>query len=191
MPRILSLTGSSGTGKTTIAKAIIKDLPQARMVLSYTTRKPRPTDLPGEYEYLTDTAFGSMNAASFLWTAERPGVRFGTVSDSIREILEDDKAVGIMILVPEAVQKLRDYLTSIEKLSAHVPVFIASSPKETLLERLRQRDNAVQDTERRLIEAPWEERARSGVVPFHFIQNDGDINTAVRAVIALLSSQRD
>lgn len=70
---ILTLTGASGAGKTTIAGELLKKLPvDARMVPSYTLRKfrkPRSTDLPGEYKHVSRFRFWFLSTiGAFLWT---------------------------------------------------------------------------------------------------------------------------
>ena len=188
MAHILSLTGSSGVGKTTIARALISALPNAQMVTSYTTRKARETDITGEYVYVSEESFSaSERAGEFLWTATHAGMHYGTKAEQIKNICDAD-ALGIMILVPEVISKLRAYLTSLGKLSTHVPVFVISPEREVLLARLATRSDAVRDTERRLAEAsPWEERIRAEGVPFHFIPNGGAVEEAVQEVTSLLA----
>lgn len=56
---ILTLTGASGAGKTTIARILLKELPlDVMMVPSYTTRKPRESDIEGECKYVSELRFG-------------------------------------------------------------------------------------------------------------------------------------
>ena len=53
MGTIVSLTGVTGAGKTTVARNLGYLLGEkATMVESITTRSKRPSDLPDEYQYL-------------------------------------------------------------------------------------------------------------------------------------------
>ena len=50
-PVIFTITGSSGVGKTSIARKFLESQPKAAIIKSYGTRSFRDSDLPGEYEY--------------------------------------------------------------------------------------------------------------------------------------------
>lgn len=59
MGKIIILTGESGCGKTSIARLLLTQ--GYEMVTSSTTRVPRPSDLPGEYEHLTSERFSHVD----------------------------------------------------------------------------------------------------------------------------------
>ena len=60
---IWSLTGSSASGKTTIARLIIEEVPNAKPLQSVTTRAVRASDIPGEYEYVNEMEFDRLSRA--------------------------------------------------------------------------------------------------------------------------------
>lgn len=65
--KIITFTGASGAGKTTMVKELLKN-PQFGLVPSITTRNSRLSDLPGEYEYITDTEFDWLKCwDAFVW----------------------------------------------------------------------------------------------------------------------------
>src|SRR3989344_8070682 len=110
----LTLTGASGVGKTTIAGELLKKLPiNAQMVPSYTIRKfrkPRPTDLPGEYKYISKFRFGFLKIiGAFLWTVYPHGNSYGTTKHWVIKALEDNNKIYIMILTPNAVKDLSKF----------------------------------------------------------------------------------
>lgn len=186
MAKILTLTGQSGVGKTTIARAVLFAKPDARMVTSYTTRDRRLSDLDGEYKYVSDEEFASMESRGmFLWTAEHDGKQYGTTARSIHAVCIESHIIGIMILVPEVIEKLRKYLASIGMLSAHTPLFVVSPQKEVLLSRLLARGDIRASIDRRLEQAgSWEMQARTLDVQFRFVRNDGPIGEVVSEVLS-------
>jgi guanylate kinase len=180
MARIISFTGSSGVGKTTLAKALIEQYPHTSMILSYTTRTRRGTDLPGEYAYVSEEEFNTMKQqGAFLWTAERRGVYYGTIAQDVADCANDPLRVGIMILVAETVELLRRYLRELGKLGVHVPVFIETQSKEVLMERLQIRGDGEAEVEKRLHEDAREQaKLRNSDIPFRFITNEGSLAEA-------------
>lgn len=189
MSQVLSLTGASGVGKTSIAKTLISRSPTIRMVTSFTTKKPRSADIPGEYEYISNEVFDEMKASSvFLWTVDHAGVHYATEADPIKAVCEAHGGLGIMILVPAIIPVLRDYLASIGRVSEHVPIYIVPPRREILVRRMNERGDTMQDMERRLVaEASWETQACASAIPYRFIDNNGNIEDAVQAVFQLLS----
>jgi len=55
--RIVVITGGSATGKSTLTIGLLKELRNARVLTSVTTRQPREDDLEGEYEYVSQADF--------------------------------------------------------------------------------------------------------------------------------------
>src|SRR3989344_3629192 len=104
MGKIITFTGVSGAGKTTIAKSLGFPL-----ILSTTTREPRPSDLAGEYEYLEQDDFDYEKAwGSFLWAKEYGGNHYGTKSEIVDKALASP-VTHTMILVPEVLPLLLNY----------------------------------------------------------------------------------
>lgn len=188
MAKILTLTGRSGVGKTSIAELLCREHENVRLVQSYTTRKPRPSDLPGEYAYISEEEFMA-RSSEFLWATSYHGCHYGTRAESICEVFRNKESVGIMILVPEVIQKLRGFLKYLRKESAHVPVFVRSPSRFVLRERLCHRGDAlVALQERAHLSSKWEENARLSRDPiFHFVSNNGPLASAVSAVLELIT----
>lgn len=92
---ILTLTGASGAGKTTIARELLKKLPvDTQIVVSYTTRKPRGVDIPGEYKHISKFRFWFLKKiGSFLWTFDLHGNSYGTTKRWVAKALKDDNTV--------------------------------------------------------------------------------------------------
>jgi len=148
---ILTLTGASGTGKTTLAKMLYAAVPGSGPLVSYTTRPKRDTDLPGDYAYVSPVEFESMDKhGDFLWTANVGVTRYGTTKDALRHALEDQERIHLMVLVPERVPNVHEYAASIGK-SDQVKSFLFETPVEsTLRERMKGRGESAEGIEGRI-----------------------------------------
>jgi len=84
------ITAPSGAGKSTLINAVLHDMPQLRLSVSYTTRAPRPGETDGrEYHFVDDAKFLAMlSRGEFLEAAEVHGFRYGTSQKVIVDTLE-------------------------------------------------------------------------------------------------------
>ena len=171
MGKIITFTGVSGAGKSTIVKSLGFPL-----ILSTTTRESRPSDLPGEYEHLEPEDFDHEKAwNAFLWVNEYDGNSYGTKSEMVDQALAGP-GTYTMILVPRVLPLLLDYAGPNKVL----PFYIRSPPEEILLSRMEQRGNTPDSIERRLRETrAWDEQAGKSAIPYTFITNHRTIEEAV------------
>jgi guanylate kinase len=186
MGTIVSITGVTGAGKTTLAREIISKRPNARMVESITTRPRRPSDIPGEYRYVPLEEFAKLDAAKeFLWTAEHGGTHYGTMCSSILNTVAGKNMIGLMILVPDVLEHLRVFLRSSGH--DHTPIFLATPSMEVLYQRVAKRGDDLEIFKRRYIESMgWEKAAEVSRIPFHFVANNGSIQETVTEVLTFL-----
>ena len=171
MGKILTFTGASGSGKSSIAKSLGFPL-----VLSTTTRAPRPSDLLGEYEYLNIKNFDFTEANNdFLWIKEYGGNYYSTRYDSINLALSHPENF-IMILVPEVLPLLLDYAGKRKVL----PFYLRSPDEAVLRSRLEKRGEREDSIERRLKESKdWDVQADESGIPYFYITNNGALEEAV------------
>lgn len=174
MGQIITFTGVSGAGKSTIAESV--GFP---FVPSTTTREPRTSDLPEEYEYLERADFDHEKAwDAFLWVNEYDGNCYGTKSEMVDNALAGP-GTYTMILVPRVLPLLLDYAGTDKVLS----LYILSPPEEMLRSRMERRGNTPDSIERRLNETrAWDEQAGKSTIPYTFITNNGTIEEAVAQV---------
>ena len=168
--KIITLTGPSGAGKSSIAKALIAQRPDIALVVSETSRAPRPSDLPGEYRYgVPPTAFRETNR--FLETVSVHGNCYGTLQSSIDDALSRD-APSLMILTPSAIGIIRSYAKT--RGGGGVASFYIVPPPETeLAKRLEQRGDDRTTIEKRITDCRrWNDEARHSSIPYIFISNE-------------------
>ncbi|HYF12179.1 MAG TPA: guanylate kinase, partial [Actinomycetota bacterium] len=100
------IAGPSGVGKGTVVARVRELLPDLRVSVSVTTRRPRPTERDGvEYSFIGDEDFDRMvERGELLEWAEIFGHRSGTPSRPIDEALAEGRDVLLEIDVQGARQ---------------------------------------------------------------------------------------
>lgn len=180
MGKIITLTGASGAGKSSIAKEVLVRLPETKLVTSTTTRVARPSDLPGEYEYIAPLDFAKAHTNNeFLWAVYTFGNHYGTRRSVVDEIVHDPDAIGLMLLVEPSVMILRGYAGS-----AVLSFYIVSPSFEVLEARLRGRGDDKEAIKRRVFECVGQdEKALKSNVYDIYVRNDHSLEDAVREVV--------
>ncbi|MEK6863210.1 MAG: hypothetical protein AABW53_00770 [Nanoarchaeota archaeon] len=185
VPKILTFTGASGSGKSTLVKFLLEETGY-KLIISSTTRQPRGSDLPGEYEFLGAAEFTAgagpardeKRSGDFLWIKEYAGNYYGTRKGVVDEALRSPD-VYMMILVPEVLPYLLDYAGKDKVL----PVYIRSPPESILQTRLEKRGETLETIEKRIKESRnWDKRAERSDIPYVFITNNGTIDEMVEQV---------
>jgi guanylate kinase len=87
--RLYVVAAPSGAGKTSLVKALMKREPAIQFSVSYTTRKPRPNEIPGrDYHFVTHERFARMIAeGEFLEHAQVFDNCYGTGVRAVQEAL--------------------------------------------------------------------------------------------------------
>lgn len=177
MVKIITFTGVSGTGKTTIVKDLLKQS-EFKLVTSYTTRESRESDLPGEYVYLSIEEFMQLKEKGcYLWAVEYAGNWYGTLREDIDNALNLN-TYSMLILVPEVVEILHSYVGNLM-----IPFHVENLSQEVLRERLQKRgDNESIISKRLLALQTWSREVNDSKIPFINISNDNELSYAVNFV---------
>lgn len=176
---VVIVSGPSGVGKTTIARALQQRIDDATLSVSVTTRAPGPTDRDGvDYNFVDDARFDEMIArGELLEWAEVFTRRYGTPRAPVEAALAAGRVVILEIDVRGAVQVRR-------AIPDALGLFILPPSDAHLLQRLRDRrrdpESAIQA---RFAEARREmdEARRCGAYDV-FIVND-DLERAIREAV--------
>ncbi len=132
--KLFVISASSGTGKTTLARELLKEDKNLVQSISYTTRLPRPGERNGEdYYFVTRKEFLQMRKKnSFLEWANVFGSLYGTPRKEVEEHQKRGRNVLLLIDVQGAKQVMA-------KKADAVFIFLAPPSKEELKKRLKKR----------------------------------------------------
>ena len=167
---LISITGPSGVGKTTLLHSLVKNIPEAQTLTSYTTREPRPSDEPGEYTYVSREEFEKIaKTGAFLWEARTYVNHYGTKKEDIDRALAG--GMYFPVLAIDAVKKLHTYANSVGKIKEVRYFYIYIDDEEELRRRFKKRGDAQEEVEVRIRECrDWNEQAAASGVPFIYLQ---------------------
>jgi guanylate kinase len=170
--KLFIFSAASGTGKTSLAKALVEQMPDVAFSVSHTTRAPRPGEQNGvHYYFVTPQQFDEMVAADrFLEHARVFGNSYGTSRAVTENLLRQGKSV-IFDIDWQGARAIK------EKMPEAVSIFILPPSRAALEERLTGRgQDAPEVIARRMREAVSE---MSHYKEFdHLVVND-DFNAAL------------
>lgn len=177
--KIVTITGPSGAGKTTIVGELLKKHPEWKMVLSLTSRESRDSDLPGEYKCNLSVKhlYQLLKDRQAIWLENEHGNVYVALFKNVDEA-RFERTLSFMQILHRSVVKLHSCVPR-EVLS----IFIIPPREEELRRRFEKRGDSPEQIERRLADCKkWEEEARSSRIPYEFVRNDGTVVEAVEQV---------
>jgi guanylate kinase len=97
--RLYVVSAPSGAGKTSLVKALMEREPRIRFSVSYTTRPPRPNEIPGrDYHFVSNERFAEMVAnKEFLEHAQVFDNCYGTGVHAVEEALANGEQLLLEI----------------------------------------------------------------------------------------------
>lgn len=177
---LIVVSGASGTGKGTVCKKILDDMPQVAYSISATTRTPRPGEVDGkEYYFLSREDFQAwIDDGKFLEYANVYGNFYGTPLNKIEERINRGEDILLEIDVQGALNVKR-------KCPDGIYIFLLPPSLAELKRRIEGRGTETPESlERRLANAVAE--IKIGLEYTYAVVNDSVDNAAaqIKAVIA-------
>ncbi len=184
---LLVLSAPSGAGKTTLARRLESEFPQAEFSISYTTREPRGQEKEGvDYHFVDTKTFVQMvNRGEFLEHAEVHGNFYGTSRGLVDRTMLT-RGIAVFDIDVQGGLKIKS------KFPDAVLVFILPPSMEELERRLRGRGTDKEDViHRRLLAAQIEIERGSESYDYLFINDELDhAFTELRSIVIAEQARR-
>ena len=147
--RLYVIAAPSGAGKTSLVKALMEREPRIQFSVSYTTRKPRPNEIPGrDYHFVSAERFREMVANDeFLEHARVFDNCYGTGVRTVQEALSNGEEL-LLEIDWQGARQVR------ERLPEACSIFILPPSRDALALRLQGRSTDSDEViQRRLRDA--------------------------------------
>lgn len=176
------ISAPSGTGKTSLVKALVESVSHIQTSVSYTTRPPREKEVEGrDYIFVDETSFVQFEKENrFLESAKVFNHRYGTSKDWVTQKLEEGQDV-ILEIDWQGARIVKSQFPC-------VSIFIIPPSKADLKKRLeaRRQDNETV-IEYRMQQANEE---LSHFDEYDYLVVNDDFDKAKTDLIAIVTSQR-
>ncbi len=185
------LTASSGTGKTSLVKALLETTDNLAVSISHTTRQPRPAEQNGiDYHFSNIEEFEkNINNNEFLEYAKVFDNYYGTAKSTVKNLLDAGKDVILEIDWQGALQvkemfangQLSDLTDELDM------IFILPPSRDSLRERLSKRGQDSEEViEKRLAGAITEMQQYD---KFDYLVINDDFNQALSALKTIVNNK--
>jgi len=133
------LTGTSGAGKTSVARKLIEIGEGFALVQALTTRKQREDDEAGAYLYLSEEEFEKLDRqGDLLIKSKYRGDNYGIANKTFHELVNNGR-VPVMVVTPESVQKLEETQLNKPNVRLSFLTIFLDAHDDTLDNRLKER----------------------------------------------------
>jgi guanylate kinase len=188
---LLILAACSGTGKSTLVKALLARHPRLSLSVSHTTRAPRPGEEDGvAYHFITREAFEALAAqGAFVESAEYAGNLYGTSHAEVERAEREGRDLLFEVEVVGAAALKASYPHALS-------CFLLPPSWEVVEARLRGRGTEAEASIARRLEAGRRELARAHEFDAAVVNDDlsaalDDLSALYRATQLSMWSQRD
>jgi guanylate kinase len=187
MPHVLIIAGPTGSGESTITKALLKKYPTMRRLVTATTRPPRLNEKHAvDYYFFSEDEFKrEMTKGNILEHTFVPGrsVYYGTYKPDLEKQLRQ----GFIVVVNPDVVGARFY----KEQHGAVTVFIKTVSLDVLEQRLKKRDPSIpqEELKSRLDAAQYELDNEEGFYDYVVINEDGKLEEAVHQVEEIMKKE--
>lgn len=180
---LLIISAPSGSGKTSLADRVLKDLKRIHFSVSHTTRRPREGERDGkEYFFVTVPQFEQMiQRKEFLEYAHVYGNYYGTSRAFVEQQLEAGNDVLLDIDVQGALKVKQE-------MPAAILVFVFPPSFQVLSERLRRRGLDDEEVIRKRLRIAREEIVRFREYDYLIVNQD--LNESVLELESIVLAAR-
>jgi guanylate kinase len=183
MTNVFIISAPSGSGKSTLVRWLMERDPKLLFSVSYTTREPRGTEVPGEsYHFITRDAFEERIArGEYLEWADVFGNYYGTHRSVLDRAIAEDRDVVLDIDVQGA-RQLK------EAIPDAVSIFVLAPSREILEKRLRSRSEDSEIViQKRLKKATEEIR---NYTTYDYVLVNDDLARSTQTLAAIVTAER-
>ena len=182
---LIVISGPSGSGKSSISKALLEIDQSLAFSVSATTRPPRAGEVHRvDYYFLSEEEFQrKIDAGEFAEWSEYNNHRYGTLKSALDKCLEDGQDILLEIEVQGA-EQLR------KSLPEGVFIFILPPSLASLELRLRdRRTESEEDIQQRLLTAKKEiQRVKN--YNYVVFNHDNQLTQAVEKVLSIIAAEK-
>jgi guanylate kinase len=189
---VFVITGTSGAGKGTLERELLKRIPELELAVSATTRERRPGEQHGrEYWFLSEDEFDrKIEAGEFLeWVQLDWGPRSGTLLTEIDRIRATGR-IPLLDLETEGALLVRD------RVPGAVTVFVRAPSFEENERRLRARATEDESEIEKRLRAARAQLAQADQFDYVIVNDDleravGELEEIVRRELATAGSMSE
>ena len=180
--KLFIFSAASGTGKTSLAQALVESQPDVAFSVSHTTRAPRPGEQNGvHYFFINQQDFDAMVAAGrFLEHATVFGNSYGSSRAVIENLLGQGKNV-ILDIDWQGAQLVK------QQMPQAISIFILPPTRAALEQRLRLRAQDSDEVIARRLRAALSEMSHCR--EFDYIVVNDDFDAALRDLKAIIRAE--
>lgn len=166
---VFVMSAPTGTGKTTLMKKLTDEFPCVIQSISYTTREPRPGEIPGkDYHFIPLAEFKQMiEAGEFLEHVKLYGHHYGTSKKWVEDRLNEGKHVVLVIDTQGGLQLKNKNFPA-------VYIFVSPPSKEELVRRLEQRSTETDSVIEERLACVEREMLQGEQYDYHIINDNLD-----------------
>lgn len=174
----------SGTGKTTICRAVLECDDQVEFSISHTTRPPRTGERNGiDYHFVTAGEFRRLvEAGAFVEHASYGGQNYGTSYESLRVPTEEHRRDVLLEIEVQGAQQVRESRTDARF------IFLLPPSMEVLEQRLRGRGTDSEEAIHRRLGVV--DRELAAVHFFDYAVVNDDLRQTVESVLEIIAAER-